>query len=452
MLKILSAPSESDDGFPGGFIDSGTLLPDISGLISFTTNLLDKTVKVTKAENCAIIDADGKKYLDAFSASGGVSVGHSNPFVNEAAHRQIDLFSSSSKLYQTKSVEKFQIAIQKYLPKNVNKYHYLNSGSEAVDFSCQALRAYTGKKIIISFSESCHGSTHIAKSISGLENFQNPSFKDPDVFFYKVKTCRNCPEKIYKKAAQRIPGLEIECIINCIKSIEDFLEKNRINCAGIVIETIMPNGGMIIPSKGFFSRLNSICSKWNLPIVVSEVNSGNGRCGKDLFAFEEFGIKPSMVCLGNSITNGFPFGVTIATQEISDSISDIKSFLYSGGNPVSCAAATATLNYIENNNLLKKAKFVGEFIQEELEKRLQCFQAFVDVRGKGLMIGVETESSEFTEKIIEFARRNFLLIGIGGRSRNVIRIEPPLTFSAKMANTLISILESGFKQFSHTKN
>ncbi|MBF0546503.1 MAG: aspartate aminotransferase family protein [Candidatus Riflebacteria bacterium] len=415
-------------------------------LFHFVNHYYDQPLIVERAKDCWIFDSNGRKFLDGYSGVASISVGHANPFVNKAVCEQIELVNHCPMIYQSKPLLKYLNVLQKELPENLNRHFFVNSGSEAIDFACQALRTFSNKPLIIAFSEGFHGGTFQAKSVTGLDAWQPIFGKDENVFFQPISPCKKCPEKIYKKNLENLKGVDIECTAGCLMDLDKFLEENSQNCAGIIIEPILGVGGIILPMKGFFQKLDLICRKYKIPLIVDEVQTGFGRCGSSLFAFQKFGLHPDILCMAKGIANGFPMGLVSASEEISMAMGKKLNFSTFGGNPVSCVAATYTLKYILEKNLLQNSEEIGKFLQSELEKKLSVFPFFREIRGCGLIIGIEVETGDLAKNILISAYKKDLLIGIGGRNRNVLRIEPSLTFSKDMAEMLIEIIVNSFQE------
>ncbi len=388
---------------------------------------------IDHAKDCFVFDENGNRYLDAYAGVASISVGHCRPEVVSRVKEQIDKVNHVSMLYQTRPILDYMDALQKELPDNLNRFFFVNSGSEAVDFACQSVRGFSKKPLLIAFSEGFHGGSFQAKSVTGLEAWQPVFGRDPDVVFFPSSACRSCPESGWNAKTKMISPLELHCDARCLDDLIEMMRKRREEIGGFIIEPILGVGGIITPPAGFFSRLSSECRVLRIPMVCDEVQSGFGRCGKTLFAFQRYDLHPDLVCIAKGIANGFPIGLIVGTKEISEAMSKKFHFSTFGGNPASCAAAIATLRVIEQENLQDNAENVGEWMLRRLDELFLKVPECLEIRGLGLMIGVEFSNPELAIKAVNECFHRGLLIGIGGRNRNVIRLEPPLTFTREMA-------------------
>jgi 4-aminobutyrate aminotransferase-like enzyme len=411
-------------------------------LFSFVQPYYQNPLLIDRAVDCHVYDESGQAYLDAYAAVASVSVGHANPRVLEAVSAQMTKVHQTTTLYKTRAVETYLEALQKNLPGNLNRHFLVNSGSEALDFACQASRAHRQRPTLIALSEGFHGGTFLAKSVTGIPAWQPVFGRDPNVTFQRLGTCRTCADQPPRTpGSKRLQPLSSACQGACLCSLESYLEEHAHETAGIILEPALGVGGIVVPCRGFFSRLQNFCERFGIDLILDEVQSGFGRCGSRLFLFQLLGLHPTMVCMGKGIANGFPMGMVSAVEQVSVAMAEKRHFSTFGGNPVSCAAALATLRFIQDEHLLRRVEKVGEYLLRGLDEALAAHPACIEIRGIGLLIGIELSDDQIAGKVLEECFRRHLLVGLGGASRNVIRIEPPLTFTTEMADQTVAILK-----------
>ncbi|HNV69238.1 MAG TPA: aspartate aminotransferase family protein, partial [Candidatus Ozemobacteraceae bacterium] len=363
-----------------------------------------------------------------------ISVGHTHPLVTARVHDQIAKLNHCTMLYQTRPLLTYLQAIQAELPDHLCRHFFVNSGSEAMDFACQAARAHRQKPLLIAFSEGFHGGSFQSASVTGLPAWQPVYGADPQVAYVPVRSCRFCPH--YSSSGlrtKRLQPLLHQCPAVCLDPLEDLLRQRAPDAAAILFEPVLGVGGILVPCLGFFERLQHLVDQYHLDLVCDEVQSGFGRLGYQLFGFQVFHLRPDIVCMAKGIANGYPMGLVSATEEVSAAMGGKPHFSTFGGNPVSCTAALATLETIKREQLILNAQNTGEHLLQLLDEYLLLSPFVLEIRGLGLMIGIEFDTAERAHQVVEHCFERGLLVGLGGRERNVVRIEPPLTFTIDMA-------------------
>jgi len=407
-------------------------------LFHFVKPYYQQPLRLARAEGCHLVDEAGRRYLDAYAGVATVSVGHAHPRVNAAVKAQADLGSHSTMLYPTRAVSAYLEALQPELPDRLCRHFFVNSGSEAVDFACQAARAHRQRPLLIAFSEGFHGGSFQTKAVTGLDAWQPAFGTDPHVAFIPVGSCRDCPESGWSARSKRLPPWSTRCSARCLDPLAGLLADRAAGTAGLVVEPILGVGGILTPCRGFFDRLQSLVAAHGIDLIVDEVQSGFGRCGTGLFAFPALGLQPDLLCLAKGIANGFPMGLAVGTEEISAAMGAKLHFSTFGGNPVSCAAALATLGVLRDEDLVRNAREVGDLLMGELDQRLLRVPAVREIRGLGLFIGIELDTPERARAALEDCYRQGVLVGLGGRARIVLRLEPPLCFTPDMAAQVVT--------------
>jgi 4-aminobutyrate aminotransferase-like enzyme len=269
---------------------------------------------------------------------------------------------------------------------------------------------------------------------------------DPDVAFAPFPLCRDCPESGWNPRTRRLPDLDRDCTGRCLRGLEEILETRGSEVAAVLLEPVVGVGGILTACRGFFTRLSRLRAGGTFDLICDEVQTGFGRLGGDWFGFGRFGMEPDLLCLGKGIANGFPLGMTVGTEQAAAAMAEKLHFSTFGGNPVSCAAALATLEILAEDDLPGNARRTGDFLLCELERSLAPLPGCREIRGTGLMIGVELPDAGSAKMVLERCFEGGLLLGLGGRERNVIRIQPPLSFTREMAATAVSTLASAVKE------
>ena len=415
-------------------------------LFHFVRPYYREPLLISHASGCEVFDGKGRAWLDAYAGVASISVGHSHPAVTARVQDQIGRLNHCTMLYQTRPLLDYLQAIQQELPHHLNRHFFVNSGSEAMDFACQATRAHRQKPLLIAFTEGFHGGSFQAASVTGLPAWQPVYGADPNVAFVPISSCRFCPHYADERLrTKRRPPLLHQCPGECLDPFEKLLRERASETAAVLLEPVLGVGGILVPCLGFFERLQALIDQYQVDLICDEVQSGFGRLGHQLFGFQLFHLRPQIVCLAKGIANGYPMGLVSATEEISAAMGAKPHFSTFGGNPVSCAAAMGTLEVLHRENLILNAQNTGEHLLQLLDEYLLLSLAVVEIRGLGLMIGLELDSPERALRVLEEAYQRGLLVGLGGRERNVIRLEPPLTFTPEMAQRTAETLAAAIQ-------
>ena len=396
---------------------------------------------VTRAGRGALVeDVDGNRFLDFNAGIAVVSTGHCHPKVVEAIQRQAAelIHMSGTDFYYPHLVrlaEKLAPLVPGRAPR---KFFYGNSGTEAIEAAMKLARYSTGRDKFIAFLGSFHGRTLGSLSLTASKPVQREGFGPlvPGVFHVPYPNCYRCPYNLEPKT----------CAIECARVIEDRLFKTVLparETAAIFIEPILGEGGYVVPRQEFFDELRAIAARFGILIVADEVQSGCGRTGK-MWASEHFGLEPEILAVAKGIASGLPLGVMVANAELMSWKPGAHASTF-GGNPVSIAAALATLELLETE-LIRNADQVGRYLLERLADWPRTHRLVGDVRGKGLMIGIELvrdkqtkqPAKEERDRVVELAfRRGLLVLGAG---ESVIRLSPPLIITRAQADFAVKVL------------
>lgn len=392
-----------------------------------------------------IHDPDGNVFLDFTAGIAVNSTGHCHPKVVKAIKQQADklLHMSGTDFYYTAQIDLAK-RLAAYVPgKAPKRVFFTNSGTEAVEAAFKLARYVTKREKMISFFGAFHGRTFGSLSLTGSKIKQRENFGSlvPGVHHVGYGHCYHCPYNLVYP----------QCNIDCVDYLEHTLFKRTVppeEVAAVIVEPIQGEGGYVVPPPGWHKRLRDLTRKYGILLIADEVQSGMGRTGK-MFSIEHWGIEPDILVTAKGIASGMPLGAMITRKDLMIWKPGAHASTF-GGNPVACAAALATLDLLESS-LMKNAEVVGNYLKEKLEALSKKFISIGDVRGLGLMVGIEIVKDRSSkapnpiirEKIIEQAfRRGLLLLGCGETS---IRFCPPLVVKKKEVDIAIKILEECFR-------
>jgi 4-aminobutyrate aminotransferase-like enzyme len=391
-----------------------------------------------------LYDTQGREYLDFYAGILTVAAGHCNEEITQAITEQLHTLQHCSTLFPNIPQADLAEKLAAITPGRLQKSFFTSSGTEAIETAILIARAYTGRYEVVALRHSYSGRSAMAMSLTG--NFQWRS-ADPGasgIVHAHNAYCYRCPfEKTYP-----------DCNLLCARDVEDLIRTATSGrLAAFIAEPIQGVGGFITPPKEYFSIVAEIIRKYGGVFISDEVQTGFGRTGGKWFGIEHWGVAPDIITTAKGMANGSPVGATIATPEIADSFkgSTISTF---GGNPVTARAAKATIDFIEARNLLENARVVGDYLGERLQELKEKHLLIGDVRGMGLMRGVELVRDHSTrqpaveemKRLMDVTRDNGLIVGKGGLYGNVIRISPPLTCSRSDVDEAFKLLDRSFSQ------
>jgi len=382
----------------------------------------DRPLVLTDGEGCRVNEASGATYLDLFGGILTVSVGHANPVVVKAVTEQVRRISHTSTCYINWPMVEAARRLAEITPGRLQKTFFHNSGTEANELAVMAARCYTDNFEVVALRHSYHGRSSLATSLTGNHSWRPPA-SQPGIVFTHNAYCYRCPFKLTHP----------KCDLACAHNLEEMIKTSTSgHIAGIIAEPIQGVGGFITPPPGFFKIIAEIARHYGGIFISDEVQTGFGRTGTHMFGIQHWDVEPDIMTFAKGLGNGAPVGATIATPEVADSInfSTISTF---GGNPVTMAAANATLGIITGQDLPKHVAKMGDLFFAGLAKLKSRYPFVGDVRGKGLMIGIElveedkVPSADLTTKLLNAAKDEGVLVGRGGLYGNVIRLTPPMT-------------------------
>jgi len=405
-------------------------------------------IVLTRGEGVYLTDIEGKRYLDFWAGIATVNVGHGNPMVQEAVRKQMDeLVHCASMSYYTLPAIDLAKKLCEVAPVQPCKALFLTSGSEATDVMTKVARRGSGKHKIITLFGAYHGRTTGAHSIAGPTATYH---KSPALGPYAAGAIQVPAPYCYRC----VLGLVYpECGLQCAKMIEAFIEHGtQGDVAAFFAEPISGVGGIVTPPQDYFKEVKKILDRHGILLALDEVQTGLGRTGK-LWGSETFEVRPDIVTLAKALGNGYPIAAVLAAPNLTDALKPGDHYSTWGANPVMCAAASATLDYITENRLWENADRIGQLILRGLRELEEHYGLIGDVRGRGLMIGVEIvkdkKSKEPGPEECAALRRSCadkgLIVGTGGWYRNVIRVQPPLVIKEEHVDEGLKAFEEALK-------
>jgi 4-aminobutyrate aminotransferase len=399
-------------------------------------------VALVRGEGQYVWDDQGTRYLDCFGGVLTVSVGHANPQVNAAIIEQVKTLSHTSTLYANKPQGDLAEKLHQITPGRLKKSFFTNSGTEADDTAITAAKIHTGRHEIVVLRHSYSGRSATALSAIGHSTWRPLPAQVAGIVHARAPYCYRCPLKLSYP----------ECGLACAEDIKDVIETTTTGqIAAFMAEPILGVGGFIVPPAGYFERAAEITRQHGGLFIADEVQTGWGRTGDKWFGIEHWNVEPDIITSAKGMGNGVPIGMTIATSEVADSFPGL-TFSTFGGNPVSMAAALAVIKVIEDEHLRTNAATVGAYFRERLEELKAKYPVIGDVRGMGLMQGLELVKDRETKepdpqsvlRVFEETKRRGVLIGKGGLYANVIRTGLMLNSTKDTVNELIEALDGAF--------
>lgn len=414
-------------------------------LFPATIQYYEEPIVPAEGKGLRLRDVDGNEYLDFFGGILTVSVGHANETVNAAIRAQIDRFSHVSTLYPTLPVVELAERLARLSPGNLKQSYFTASGTEADETAVMMAQLSTGSTEIVALRHGYSGRSMLAQSLTGHSSWRALPSQVAGIKHAPSPYCYRCPMHLTYPS----------CGIACARDIEDLIRTTTTGrIAGFLAEPIQGVGGFITPPPEYFEIAVGIVKKYGGVFICDEVQTGFGRTGGTMWGIEHWGVQPDIMTMAKGVANGLPLGVTIATPEIAASLKALTISTF-GGNPVSCAAANATIQIIEEENLPGNAERMGALLRAGLVELQRRYPRNVgDVRGMGLMQAVElvedetagdrTPAKALTNRVFEEAKKRGLLIGKGGLDGNAFRISPPLTVGAAEIGEALEILGDSF--------
>jgi len=404
---------------------------------------------VSGAKGIEIESVDGRRFLDFTGGAHVCNVGYSHPKILKATKEQLEKLDFLA-LYNGVHPLRVQLAekLRRIAPGSLRegKVAYCNDGSEATEFSIKLARYTTKRPFLFACFGAYHGGTMGALSLtldsSGLRKSYSPFL--PGIMGIPYANCYRC------MFGQEYPRCGMLCVEQIKYLFKTVVEPEEV--AAIFIEPIQAHGGVIVPPNDYFLKMRKICSEFGILIMDDEVVTGFGRTGK-MFGIQHFGIEPDAMYFGKPIAAGMPLGAILARKELMDSWVSSGPASTLAANLLACARASAMIDILKKEKLIENAAKIGAHIVKRMQELADKFPVIGDVRGKGLLIGIELvknakskePASEEVKYVMEKSYKNGLLFSVSGLYKNVIKLSPPLILTEEQAEKAVNIIEDSLK-------
>ncbi|XP_069740429.1 alanine--glyoxylate aminotransferase 2, mitochondrial [Narcine bancroftii] len=412
-------------------------------------------------------DSTGKRYLDFFAGIVTVSVGHCHPRVTEAVKEQMARLWHSTNVYLHPGIGSYVERLCATLPPPLQVVYLVNSGSEANDLAMILSRVHTGNHNLITLRGAYHGTSYTTMGLTSISAWKfNAAISSgchpvmcPDVYrgLWGGSKCRDSPVQTLRTCS--CPSDQCQAREAYLAEFQEMLKSTVPHqLAGFIAEPIQGVNGVVQYPRGYLREVSEIVRDRGGLYISDEVQTGFGRLGSHFWGFQSHGVMPDIVTMAKGIGNGFPMGAVVTTPEVAGSMSEAWNFNTFGGGPLACAVGTAVLQVIEEEGLMEKAESLGNDLMMQLSDLRHDFTIVGDVRGKGLMVGIEMVVSKESREplpglemneIWEDCRDMGLLLGKGGIHQQTFRLSPPMCITQEDINFAIRVLRQALER--HTK-
>jgi 4-aminobutyrate aminotransferase len=403
----------------------------------------DEPIELVRGEGARVWDAAGKEYLDFFGGIVTTISGHVVPKLVEALTEQANKIAHTSTLYLIRPMVELAERMTGLAPIDPpTKAFFVGSGTEAIEAALLFATSWRRSNEIIALRNSYHGRSFGAVGITGNKGWSATSFSPLNVSYALAPYCYRCPL-----------GLKYpDCGVACAEDVRNVIETTTTGePAAMIAEPIQGVGGFVTPPAEYFQIVKSILDEMGIPFIADEVQTGFGRTGESFWGIEGYDVRPDAIVCAKGLGNGMSIGAVVGRADMVDSLraNSISTF---GGNPLASTYALANLDHIEEEDLQQNAYKVGNYLHRGLKDLEDRFDIVGEVRGKGLMVGVELVTDgeskdpnpEAAAKVMEISKERGLLVGKGGLYGNVLRVSPPLSITEDDAGRAIETLEVAF--------
>ncbi|MDP3035468.1 MAG: acetylornithine transaminase [Methanobacteriaceae archaeon] len=367
---------------------------------------------LSHGKGAEVWDVEGKSYLDCFAGVAVNNVGHAHPKVALAICHQAQRMIHCSNVYYTQEQVELAKLLTQVSPHD--RVFFANSGAEANEGAIKLARKYTGKGEIISTDNSFHGRTLATVTATGQDKYKEPFKPLPGGF-------------------KHVPYGDIQAMVEAITE----------DTAAIILEPIQGEGGVIVPPEGYLQNVRNICRQRDILLILDEIQTGFGRTG-EMFASNLFGVEPDITTIAKAMGGGYPIGAILANERIASAFEPGDHGSTFGGNPLGCAAAKAAIEVILDENLVHQSQELGAYLKANLEQMASKYEIVKEVRGKGLMIGIELTKS--CGDVVTEAREQGVLVNC--TADTVVRLLPPLIITKEQLDVVVKVLDAALAKMS----
>ncbi|HXX21042.1 MAG TPA: aspartate aminotransferase family protein [Candidatus Acidoferrum sp.] len=408
------------------------------------TNYYREPLVADHASMQYVWDIEGNKYLDFFGGILTIGVGHCNPKITSKIKAQVDKLQHTSTLYPNEAIVALAEKLAQITPGRLQKSFFTSSGTEANEAAILLARMAGPSYDVVALRHAYAGSSALAKGVTAQAAWRKGGVISVGIAHAVNPYCYRCPLHL------KYP----DCGVACASDVENLIQTGTSgSIAAFIAEPIQGVGGFITPPPEYFKIVYRIVKEYGGLFISDEVQTGFGRTGRKWFGIEQWEVTPDIITCAKSMANGVPVGATITTADLAGKFQGLTISTF-GGNPVTSVAARAVIEIIEEDNLLENAHVVGSYFRKRLEELQERHALIGDVRGMGMMQGLELVRDRKTKEpapaetteLMERARANGLLIGKGGLYANVIRLAPPLNISKADVDEAIRLLDKSLSE------
>jgi len=412
-----------------------------------------EALQLVRAKGEYVWDEQGKRYLDAIGGIVCISAGHNHPKIKKKLMKMLedDEIQHTSLLYLSRHVTELAEALVAEAPDGMDVASFTNSGSEANELAFMAARQSTGESIIINLRHGYHGGTAATLAQCGHHTWRYRAQPNAQATSALEPNCYRCPFN------QKVESCDLECAKNVETTIQT---STHGKIAGFIAEPIMGVGGFIDPPAEYFHRVTDIVHNYGGRYISDEVQTGAGRCGGEFLLTRELGIDADMITMAKGFGNGAAIGAVLMKPEDAQAFQGKLYFNTFGGDPLQTAQARATMDVIEEENLIANARAMGQRLKDGMQELMKKHMLIGDVRGKGLLVGMEfvrdrvtkQHAGEETLLFMDECKNRGVLVGKGGLFGNVVRVAPPLSINAAQVDELLEVFDRSLTQMAAGQN
>jgi len=407
----------------------------------------DRPLHLVKAQGMHVWDAEGNRYLDCIGGIVCISAGHNHPKIKQKLRQMLDddEIQHVSTLYLNEHPVGLAETLLAEAPEGLDRASFTNSGSEANELAFMTARHATGETMVVNLRHSYHGGTAATLAQCGHHTWRFRSQPVTSATSALEPYCYRCP---FNKKPE-------SCDFECAQNVETTIQTSTHGkIAAMIVEPVMGVGGFISPPKEYFDRVTKIVHEYGGKYISDEVQTGAGRCGHEFLLTKELGIDADMVTMAKGFGNGAAIGAVLMKSEDADALKGKMYFNTFGADPYQTAQAKATMDIIADENLIENARIMGERIVDGLQQMMKRHEWIGDVRGRGLLLGMELVKDRKTKehavaeaaRFMDLCKDRGVLLGKGGLRGNVIRIAPPLAINAAEVDQLLEVIDQSLAE------
>lgn len=392
--------------------------------------------QIVRGEGIYLWDSKGKTFMDLYSGVSVHALGHCHPELTEEICRQVQTLQHTTTIYLTEPIVNLAEALANVLPGEIDKSFFCASGSEANEGAALLATLYTGRNEFLAFQNGLHGRTKLTMSLTGMSFWRTDPNPVGGIVHVPAPHCRQCPWG-------RTYG---QCSYECVSAVETAIKTSTSGKpAGMFVEPIQGNGGIIVPPMDYYPKLKTVLDHYGTLLIADEVQTGLGRTGK-MYALENWEVTPDIITGGKALGGGGPIGYFSTTAEIAAAYTRPGASTF-GGNPVTAQAGLTFLKILQRDGLVDQACEKGKYLKNKLATVGEKYQIIKEIRGLGLMIGVEIQGNshcsagEITDNILEQMKDKGYLLGKTGPGRNVLTFMPPFIIESRDMDEAVKVLD-----------